>query len=325
MTGGWNQLPHATYRRLESGFTLIEMAVVVIVIGLIILTVFPALNAARTSSQRSMTQANLQSLMQATAAYVQANGCLPCPALASAYGDSFGRVGTAAVDAPSAPACGACVKDLVNELTNEGIAPFKSLGLASNVARDGWGHWITMRVDPALTANFGVVPPTKPIACSCSLSNGSCTVGTTPPITTPTTCGCSLVNGICTPLAAGYSQQGLCAANLPTADRIRVRVPPSEEPQFAAVIFVSHGVSGYGSFSANSFFNLNNGSRLPNPRAQSCEASSGYGTCNSNGDVHFVDAPSVATGLDPYDNILAFAGRDALVSMTGQGSCQTTW
>ena len=65
------------------GFTLVEMAVVIVVSGLVMMGVLPALTGVRSANQRSLTQSNLQALMIATASYVQANGCLPCPTPAS--------------------------------------------------------------------------------------------------------------------------------------------------------------------------------------------------------------------------------------------------
>lgn len=306
----------------RSGFTLPEMAVAVTIVGLVVLTVFPALTAMRSGSQRSMTQANLQSLMQATAAYVQANGCLPCPTPASATGAGFGRVRGDSSAAPAA--CGTCT-------TAEGIPPYMSLGLAANVAHDGGGHWISMRVDPALTANFAVVPPTKPVACTCAAPVG----GTCAP--SPANCTCSPpVNGACTPLPAGLSQQGLCASGLAATNRINVRTPYPAQPgvpqtatQQAAVIFVSHGVKGHGSFFANPSPGLNNGFRLPFPPAlypvQTCSSTASFAICNADNNTDYVDAPAVISKTDPYDNMLAFADRNMLVSMLGGGACQTAW
>jgi len=135
----------------RSGFTLVEMSVVLVIIGLLILTVFPALMVARTSSQRALTQSNLQALMNATAAYVQANGCVPCPTPATTIGSGFGRVRGDTATAACNNNCKAF----------EGIPPYVSLGIPANVAHDGWGHWFTMRVDSALTATtINVVPPT---------------------------------------------------------------------------------------------------------------------------------------------------------------------
>lgn len=123
------------------------MSVVLVVIGLIILIVFPALTALRSATQQNLTSTNLQALLRAAAAFVQANGCVPCPTPATTTGAGFGVVRGA-----SGAACGACDNP-------EGIPPYVSLGLPASMARDGWGRWITMRVDPALTEDFKIVPP----------------------------------------------------------------------------------------------------------------------------------------------------------------------
>lgn len=280
------------------GFTLVEMAVVLVIIGLLILTIFPALTALRSHSQRSLTQSNLQSLMLATAAYVQANGCLPCPSTTTLSG-GFGHVRG---DSSASPLpCGAC-------RVPEGVVPYISLGVPIATARDGWGHWISMRVDPVLTLNYGVIPPTAP-----------CTETDLPPnIVTPT----------CQTLHA--SQKGLCSTGLNAANRIIVLTPngsPTPPSQQAAVIFISHGSSGYGSFFEQVFPpSSNNGQRLPFPStAPGCSATGGFAQCNADGNTTYADTQIVQGGVDAYDDVLAYADRNTLVSMFGNGSCQTVW
>jgi prepilin-type N-terminal cleavage/methylation domain-containing protein len=279
-----------------SGFTLVEMAMVIVIIGLVMLTVFPALNAVRTANQRALTQTNLRSLMLATAAYVQANGCLPCPANASFGGTNFGRLGYTAI----ATACGTCS-------VPEGIAPFVALGVPASTARDGWGFWITMRVDPALTSlptstTTVFVPPTA----LCSATDAT--------------------NGYCTTAQAGSSSKGLCKSGLATANRIAVTTVNGATQQ-AAVIFVSHGATGYGSFFAQPVLNGNNGSTLPfSSGYAACSASGGYAQCNGRPNTtQFYDSPSFIGDNDSYDDILAYADRNTLVSMLGNGGCATTW
>ncbi len=287
-------------RRHSDGFTLVEMAVVLVIIGLLIMTVFPALTIARISNQRSVTQSNLNALMLATASYVQANGCLPCPTPANVTGAGFGRVrGDTA-----AAACNGCA-------TAEGVVPYVSLGISQNVARDGWQHWITMRVDPALTtATIGaVVPP----AAGCTAVDLSAS---------PVVATCTL---------QGASQKGLCQSKLGTANRVAVQTAGGASQQ-AAVIFVSHGSKGYGAFLAgaqSAETGFNNGFRLPFPAGSpSCpanvaNASNGatYAVCNANGKNQFINAPM----QDNDDDILAYADRNTLVSMLGNGACQTVW
>ncbi|MDD5585942.1 MAG: type II secretion system protein [Alphaproteobacteria bacterium] len=280
--------PRSFLRRYQRGFTLVEMSMVILVIGMVLLIVYPALNMVRVSTQRSLTDSNLQTLLRATAVYVQANGCLPCPAPANVSGPGFGRIRG---DTNTA-ACGACAQP-------EGIAPFVSLGLPQSMAHDGWGRWITMRVDPALTVNFAVVPPTAPCQP-----------------TDPSPC-----NGSTT---AGQSIKGLCRSSLPAANRISIQT--GDTTQQAAVIFVSHGVNGYGAFIASAISGSHNGERLPFPSGQP-NCTNGHEQCNAvTTSLTFYNDP-ITTGNDnnSFDDVLLFVDRNNLVSWLGNGSCQTTW
>lgn len=289
-------MPDACSLYSGRGFTLVEMAMVLLIVGLIILTVFPALTAMRSSAQRTVTQSNLESLMRTTAAYVQANGCLPCPMAPGTTGNGFGKIRG---DGSLSPLpCGLCNFP-------EGIVPYASLGIPASTAHDGWGHWITMRVDPALTLNAsGIVPPSAP----CTANDIS---------VTPT---CLIVNA---------SQKGLCQSGLPTKNRIIVQTPngtASPPTQQEAIIFVSHGTSGFGSFFEQTLPSISNGQRLPFPSfVPGCSATTGPARCNSNNDTIFVDAQQAHDGVDVYDDMLAYADRNTLISMLGNASCQTVW
>jgi len=265
-------------------FTLVEMSIVLIIIGLLIMTVFPALQAMRESSQRSLTNGNLATLMRATAAFVQANGCVPCPTPAGTAGSGFGRVRAST----NTTLCGTCTAP-------EGLAPFASLGLPAATAKDGWGRWITMRVDPALAVNFGIVPPTSP----CLASDGS---------------SCTL----------GMAQKGMCSAGLSTTNHITV-LTPAGATQEAAVLFLSHGPNGFGAYKASPLAGFGSSTHDYNGPASSCTTSGGYERCNANGDAAFVDASATTNPSDPYDDTLVYLGRNALVSFLGQASCQTAW
>jgi hypothetical protein len=140
------------------------------------------------------------------------------------------------------------------------------------------------------------------------------------------------VNGACTPLPISISQQGLCAPSgtgaglLPKTNNISVLTPGGTTQQ-AGVIFVSHGSHGFGSFVAEAVTNGlgTNGARLPFSSPIACSNSGGYATCNADGNAQFVNAQTVTTGVDPYDDVLAFADRNTIVSMLGNASCQTVW
>lgn len=275
----------APARDARSAFTLVEMSFVLIIVGIVILMVFPAMKAMREGTQRSATINNLYTLMRASAAFTQAHGCLPCPTPAGTYGAGFGRVRGVANAAP----CGTCNMP-------EGLPPFADLGLPASTAKDGWGRWITMRVDAALTINFGIVPPTA----LCLTSDPQ-------------------------PCSLGSSQKGLCRAGLPTANRISVSTP-SGAAQQAAILFLSHGPNGFGAFTADPMAGAgsNQHPSYGGP-ASTCTATTGFELCNANGDASFVDAPTALSASQPFDDALVYLDRNALVSYLGQGACQTSW
>lgn len=283
------------HRTGQLGFTLAEMAMVIVVMGLIMTTVLPALSTLRSAQQRAATETNLQTLMRATAAYAQAAGCLPCPTPANVTGTKFGRVrGDVAV-----AACGTCANA-------EGIVPFVSMGIGEAQAKDGWGRWITMRIDPLLAQNpiapatTAVAPPTAP----CQSGD----LGVVP--------GCTVLNA---------SQKGLCQPGLSNAGRVSVATPGGTAQQ-AAVIFVSHGINGRGSFVASARFNGRNGTRQSFPSTQpDCSASTGFERCNADTNTAFVNATPVVSGTDPYDDLMIYADRNSFISLLGTGACQTTW
>jgi len=263
------------------------MAVVIVIMGLVMMTVLPALATIRSSNQMSLTQSNLRSLMLATASYVQANGCLPCPAVAGMTGANFGKLGTGA-------ACGVCSAP-------EGIPPFVALGISASVARDGWGHWITMRVDPALT-----VLPNSP---------GSVFV---PPWALCTAADAS--KGLC---VKDTSSKGFCASGLSKTNSVRVTTPMGAT-QYAAVIFVSHGKNGYGAYIADP---ITSGTLAFPPQGYAaCTTTGGFARCNStHSSTQFYDAPAFTNDYDSYDGLLSYIDRNALVGMLGTGACSTAW
>lgn len=258
------------------------MAVVVVIAGLIILALLPALLDIQRSGRLSATQTNLQTLLRATAAYALANGCLPCPTPGSAIsGSGLGKVGTAG----NTP-CGACP-------AADGIPPFAALGLDAVTAKDGWGRWITMHVDVALT---------NPIACSADETSGGLP-------------GCRLNDA---------TRSGLCRASLPVTDRIIINLANGASAT-AAVSFISHGANGYGAYRQQPTTSQCVNWRLPFPASgAACSNPLGRERCNDK-----CQAPGHVFWLlersERFDDIIVHAGRNALVSLFGNAACTTPW
>ncbi len=308
------------------GFTLVEMAVVVVIAGIILGALLPTLLATRRAAELTATQTNLQTLLRATAAYVQAHGCLPCP-MPPGVGGGFGRVR----GDTSAAACGLCAKP-------DGIAPFVSLGVDPTVAKDGWGRWITMHIDPLLAQN-----PIAPATMASAPPHAACTSADVMTGTPGCTATCSVndvafgshgckqagqywtcsatdvTQGISGCNYTGQSRKGLCRDGLAKDASVTLRLVASDTtpPALAAVIYVSHGANGVGAYNASPQNSLLN-ARLKNlPPCESLRPES----CNADGDKNFY----LFDRGDSFDDVIVYADRNALVGMFGSGACQTAW
>ena len=117
----------------QAGFTLIEMAVVLVILGLVISTLFAPLAAQRDIKNITGTQSSLNQIKEAINGFAILNGRLPCPAkvIADPSNASYGL--------EDSSLCG-----------QEGLLPWKTLGVPENddwgahrsLATDGWiGYW----------------------------------------------------------------------------------------------------------------------------------------------------------------------------------------
>ena len=129
---------------LVLGFTLVEMAIVLVVIGLVLsgglLAVAPILQ----SSKVSDSKAKLDRIEQALVLHVIRFGCLPCPATAGADSSvPANNAGQALGAAVYTSGCSAAVCG-----NAQGIVPWVNLGLSEADITDGFGY----RIDYAITS-----------------------------------------------------------------------------------------------------------------------------------------------------------------------------
>lgn len=154
-----------THRNSTSGFTLVEMAIVLVIVGLLLGGLLMPLSAQMDQRRNSETQKALEEINQALIGFAIANGRLPCPAngtiatgTANAGMEQF--TGTGAAQACTAP---------------EGVLPWATLGVSE---LDAWGRRYGYRVTLLFArgipqANFGCTPPSNPTRSPFAL----CSVG----------------------------------------------------------------------------------------------------------------------------------------------------
>ena len=123
--------------RQGHGFTLIEMAIVLIILTLVVGGALMPLNAQIEQRRRTETQKMLEEIKEALIGFAVANGRLPCPAIAASNG----------MEDPADAAGG-------NACTNpNGFVPAVTLGIMPiddhGFAIDGWGSRIRYAVTQA--------------------------------------------------------------------------------------------------------------------------------------------------------------------------------
>ena len=153
---------------MHSGFTLIEMAIVLMIVGLLLGGLLVPLNAQMNQRNNTDTQKSLSEIRDALIGYVMANGYLPCPANPT----YVTGVNTYAGIAPAPP----CPANPIDVTGTTGVLPWATLGVSET---DAWGNRFTYRVtsdyaDAIANSTYGGCTP-SPIPTQASF--GLCSVG----------------------------------------------------------------------------------------------------------------------------------------------------
>ena len=174
----------------NAGFTLAEMAIVLVIVGLLLTSVISTVSTQLDARNIAETQSRLNQIKEAIIGFAQANGRLPCPA----DGTIATGVSGAGVEQFSGSAC--------TSANNFGVVPWATLGVSET---DVWGRRFGYKV----TAVFS-----NSNAQNTSASTWSCS---STPVPTPTQSSfalCSLGNlTITTPTAA--NKTGTNVASVP--------------------------------------------------------------------------------------------------------------
>lgn len=270
----------------QNGFTLAEAALALVIVSLVIGAVVPTLLSLRSAQQANVTRQNMETVMRSVSSFVFSTGCLPCPM--PAQGVNTSGYGYVRGDDDGLPSCGTCAQAV-------GIAPFISLGLPEALVKDGYGRWLTYAVDTALTADFGVIPPTSP----CKAGDEAICSGTE--------------------IAEAKRKKGFCQEKLPSAAPVKIKV--GANTQDVAVLLISHGTNGRGAYKNTP---EDGELRMAFPSSAPACADSGYERCNADGDINF-ETFIASAGDNPFDDILLYFSRNALLSYLGNPSCETVW
>jgi prepilin-type N-terminal cleavage/methylation domain-containing protein len=120
----------------QRGFTLLEMAVVLVIVGLLLGGMLNSLGALQVRQHEEQTLHDLEEIREALITFAVVNRRLPCPA---APGTADTVVGAGLERAPTAAGCTGGAS---------GVLPWATLGLPQT---DAWGRRYSYRVTPAFS------------------------------------------------------------------------------------------------------------------------------------------------------------------------------
>lgn len=217
----------------QRAFTLIEMAMVLLIVGLLLNGLFVALGSSNDSRQRSEASAQLQQIEEALYGFAQANGRLPCPAAAAGGREN--------------PAGGGVCTSI------NGFVPAATLGLQGAVDNlglllDPWGRPYRYSVSALLRA--GVPVFTNAAAMRAQFAAGPLPSGT-PLLCVAETAGCltalaPLTNSApAVVFSVGKSPNIASTLEAANAGATLLGFPIPNDVEFVSAVYAEEGANAY--------------------------------------------------------------------------------
>ncbi|SOE00014.1 prepilin-type N-terminal cleavage/methylation domain-containing protein [Caenispirillum bisanense] len=224
--------PHGSRTASQSGFTLIEMAIVLVIIGIVVTMSFDFTQDFMRNRRIQQTEVKLATIQEALVTYASQFRRLPCPANGTAVTGQEDR----SMNGTSVASCGTGT----NANQARGVVPWTVLGLSQESAIDGWGNFITYRVDvTAMPTSATTCLPVRSPAASEGMNLAGCD---------PSTAGA---------IAARLENVGFYVdrdTSTGTPDNL-VADPRAGILTGAAYVLISHGENGWGAISASGAVN----------------------------------------------------------------------
>lgn len=278
------------YRGKQLGFTLVEMSIVVLILGLVTGAIFSFLSHQSRQSALTTNQARQKQIALALSDHAQMHGRLPCPAATNVNTDhaNFGTEGGCA------------------GVVSQGLVPFRVLGMSERDIYDSFGNPFTYAVSNSATSTA----PATPVHGSCRTALWIEGGRNKNPLKAIFCCKSApqqlIVTGNGTPVTALQSGVG----GLGNVDALDT-TPTNTTLAYMAYVLVSHGVDGRGAITPGT------GGRIPlGPGIGAGESE------NANENATFAaDRFSEAGGTGSFNDIVLWRTQQGVIRETGADSC----
>ena len=263
--------PHAPRAQ---GFSLVEMAMVLLVVGLLAALFLPATNTMMDNNRRKETRTKLEALESAITRFVMTTGRLPCPADGSLAPGNINQ-------GLELAAGGACTADALTK----GVVPWRTLAVSQSEVLDAWGNLVTYRV-------WGGAGVTN----SLTVANGM-NMSALKPAPPPGTPVADTVSGWLTSRGFRACNAPLCALGS------GVELASKANGNGVAYFLISHGANKYGAYNPNgTWVGTANG---PGPGVQESINRNNQAIRSSPSDDFYIDADlNENTSTAYYDDIV---------------------
>jgi prepilin-type N-terminal cleavage/methylation domain-containing protein len=284
-----------------SGFTLIEIVVVMLILAIVIAMASAITRGVSAGQKRSLTATRMATVDAALVQFVSQQKRLPCPADGTLVSSNV----NAGIEGGRSAATG-CTGTL-----QDGVVPWRALGLTETDATDGWDRRLTYRLDPRLGADNGMnMSWCDPAGTGPAIGATSACNETSPP---GPCSSAALAN--CTPPLSFLAGKGLMVKNLAA---VILMDPSATNPHTgAAYVIISPGESGGGGY-------LNSGQLSTSSVGDGTEetnrnyASVGY--VATPGVTYYVDdSLSDAAGVNHFDDVVLRPSVMSVATKAGLG------